>query len=55
MNKPEIIRERIITIRSAFDKSGNKYYLQPCKNKNGQYPPCIKKVDSNGDMIMSEA
>lgn len=55
MNEPEIIRERIITIRSAFDKSGNKYYLQPCKNKNGQYPPCIKKVDSNGDMIMSEA
>lgn len=55
MNKPEIIRERIITLRSVFDKSGNKYYLQPCKDKNGQYPPCIKRVDSNGNMIMSEA
>ena len=26
----------------------------PCKNKYGQYPNCIKRVNSQGDMIMSE-
>lgn len=45
---------KIITLRSVFDKGDIKYYIQPCKNKYGQYPSCVKKVDSHGDMIMSE-
>lgn len=52
--KVELYNDKIITLRSVYDKAGIKYYIQPCKDKKGQYPPCIKKVDSNGDMIMSE-
>lgn len=49
-----VFNDNIIILRSVFDKAGIKYYLHPCRNKYGQYPACIKRVDSNGDMIMSE-
>lgn len=50
-----IFSDEVITLRSIYDKANIKYYIQPCKNKYGQYPQCIKKVNSSGDMIMSEA
>lgn len=49
-----VFDDKIITLKSTYDKAGIKYFLQPCKNKYGQFPPCIKKVNSQGDMIMSE-
>lgn len=49
-----IFQDKLIVLRSAYDKSGIKYFIQPCKNKYGQYPNCVKKVNSQGDMIMSE-
>lgn len=50
-----IFDDKIITLRSVYDKSGIKYFIQPCKDKYGQYPSCVKRVNSSGDMIMSEA
>lgn len=29
--------------------------MQPCKDKYGHYPDCVKKVNSQGDMILSDA
>ena len=49
-----VFDDKIILLRSTYDKANIKYYIQPCKNKYGQYPSCIKKVNSQGDMIMSE-
>lgn len=49
-----VFNDKIITLRSTYDKSNIKYYIMPCKDKYGQYPSCIKKIDSNGDMIMSD-
>lgn len=49
-----VFDDTIITLRSVYDKANIKYFIQPCKNKYGQYPPCIKRVNSQGDMIMSE-
>lgn len=47
--------ERIITLRSVFKNVLMKYYINPCKDpKTGRYPDCIRRVDSNGDMILSE-
>lgn len=55
VTKTDIVFEsKIITLRSVYDKSNIVYYIQPCKNKYGQYPSCVKKVNSQGDMIMSE-
>lgn len=49
-----VFNDKIITLRSVYDKAGIKYMIMPCKNKYGQYPSCIKRVNSQGDMIMSE-
>lgn len=50
-----VFNDKIITLRSVYDKANIKYMIMPCKNKYGQYPSCVKKVNSQGDMIMSEA
>ena len=45
-----------IVLRSVRGKVGNSIKIQPCKNpKTGRYADCVKKVDSNNDMILSEA
>ena len=49
-----VFDDKIITLRSVYDKANIKYMIMPCKNKYGQYPSCIKRVNSQGDMIMSE-
>lgn len=49
-----VFDDKIITLRSVYDKANIKYYIQPCKNKYGQWPSCIKRVNKDGDMIMSE-
>lgn len=30
-----IFDDKIITLRSVYDKSGIKYFIQPCKDKYG--------------------
>ena len=49
-----VFDDKIITLRSVYDKANIKYFIQPCKNKYGQYQSCIKRVNSQGDMIMSD-
>ena len=41
-----VFDDRIITLRSVYDKAGIKYFIMPCKNKYGQYPSCVKRVNS---------
>ncbi len=44
-----------IILRSAYGKVNQTYFIQPCPNpKTGKLPACVKTVDSNGDMILSE-
>lgn len=44
-----------IILRSVYGKVNQIYYIQPCPNpKTGKLPACVKTVDSNGDMILSE-
>ena len=49
-----VFDDKIITLRSVYDKANINYVIHTCKNKYGQYPSCIKRVNSQGDMIMSE-
>ena len=49
-----VFDDKIITLRSVYDKANIKYFIQPCNNYYSQYPSCIKRVNSQGDMIMSE-
>jgi hypothetical protein len=44
-----------IILRSVYGKVNQTYFVQPCPNpKTGKLPACVKTVDSNGDMILSE-
>lgn len=55
-NKNEINLSNKIVLRSVRGKVGNVIKIQPCKNpETSEYADCVKRVDSNGDMILSEA
>lgn len=43
-----------IILKSVIGDVGQKYYIQPCPDKYGQYPPCVKHVDSHDDMILTD-
>lgn len=44
-----------IILRSVYGKVNQIYFIQPCPNpKTGKLPDCVRTVDSNGDMILSE-
>lgn len=49
------LKSNIVVLRSVFGKVGQKYFIQPQKNKNGRYPSCVKRVDSQGDIILTNA
>lgn len=61
MNNEQITRDNIkadnvIILKSVYGKVGMKYFIQPVKDpKTGRYPSCVKKVNSQGDMILTDA
>jgi hypothetical protein len=53
--KNEINLSNKIVLRSVRGKVGNVVKIQPCKNpETSEYADCVKRVDSNNDMILSE-
>lgn len=56
VSKNDLDYDNIIILRSVYDKAPNmRYIIQPCRDpKTGLFPPCVKKVNSMGDMIMSD-
>ena len=50
----DIIFDNKIILRSVYGKVGMKYFIQPCKDRLGRYPACVKKVNSQGEMILSD-
>lgn len=56
VTKNDLKTNNIIVLRSVYGKVGQKYYIQPCKDpKTGRLPECVKKVNSQGDMILTDA
>lgn len=54
--RKEVNLSQKIVLRSVRGKVGNIVKIQPCKNPNtSEYADCVKRVDSNGDMILSES
>lgn len=53
--KSELRNNNIIVLRSVYGKVGMKYYIQPCPDpKTGRYPDVVKRVNSQGDIILTE-
>ena len=44
-----------VVLKSTYGKAGIKIKIYPCPMPNGMMPACVRKVDSHGDMILSEA
>lgn len=46
----------VIILRSVYGKVGQKYFIQPCADpRTGRFPDCVKSIDKDGDMILSES
>jgi len=53
--KKQIDLSQKIILRSVRGKVGIVVKVQPCVNpETGEYPDCVKKVNSNNDMVLSE-
>lgn len=48
------LSQNIIVLRSVYGDVSQKYYLNPSKDKYGHLPDCVKKVNSQGDMILTD-
>lgn len=56
VTKADLKIKNIVILRSVNGKVGQKYFIQPSKDpKTGRYPDCVKKVNSMGDMILTDA
>lgn len=49
----EDLKKNIVVLRSAYGKVGQQYFIQPCRDKNGNLPACVRRIDAQGDMILS--
>lgn len=49
------IKSNIVVLRSVFGKVGQKYYIQPQKDSRGRYADCVRRVNSEGDIILTPA
>lgn len=49
------LKSNIVVLRSVFGKVGQKYFIQPQKDAQGRYPKCVKRVNSQGDIILTQA
>ena len=49
------VRSNIVVLRSVFGKVGQKYYIQPQKDSRGRYADCVRRVNSEGDIILTPA
>lgn len=46
----------IVILRSVYGKLGQKYFIQPVPDpRTGRLPSCVRSINSNGDMILSES
>lgn len=46
-------KSNIVVLRSVFGKVGQTYFIQPQKDSRGRYADCVKRVDSNGDIVLT--
>ena len=47
--------ENELILRSVYGKVNQIYFIQPCPNpRTGKFADCVRTVNSNGDMILSE-
>jgi hypothetical protein len=49
------MEQNLIIVRSVYGKVNQSYILNPCVDPStNTYADCVRSVDKNGDMILSE-
>lgn len=48
------LKRNIVILRSAYGKVGQQYFIQPCRDKFGNLPTSVRRIDSRGDMMLSD-
>ncbi len=49
------MEENIVVLKSTFNKTpGMVYKIAPCPDSMGKWPSCVRRVDKDGEMILSE-
>ena len=48
------LKSNIVVLRSVFGKVGQKYFIQPQRDSRGRYPECVKRVNADGDIILTQ-
>lgn len=48
------LKTNVVVLRSVFGKVGQKYFIQPQKDSRGRYADCVKRVNSQGDIILTQ-
>ena len=49
------LKSNVVVLRSVFGKVGQKYYIQPQRDSRGRYADCVRRVNSEGDIILTPA
>lgn len=47
-------KSNIVVLRSVFGKVGQTYFIQPQRDSRGRFADCVKRVDSNGDIVLTK-
>lgn len=48
-------QDNIIILKSVYSKTGIKASIMPCPDpKTGRFPACVKRVNSQGDLILTD-
>lgn len=48
------LKSNIVVLRSVFGKVGQKYFIQPQKDSRGRYASCVRRVNADGDIILTK-
>lgn len=47
------LKTNTVVLLSVYGKVGQKYFIQPQRDARGRYASCVKRVNSQGDMILT--
>lgn len=48
------LKTNTVVLMSVYGKVGQKYFIQPQRDSRGRYASCVKRVNSHGDMILTD-
>lgn len=48
------LKSNTVVLMSVYGKVGQQYFIQPQRDSRGRFASCVKRVNSHGDMILTD-